>query len=179
MTKEDIKDIGNLLLILLIGIACVLIPYALEHQPPPIEKVSPPPIIDTIPDFMGKGAKEGLREALLYYEVHHPDIVYAQAVLETGNFKSYGCTNDNNLFGLYNSKLGKYHKFNHWHESVISYKHWIQRRYKPPEDYYKFLKRIGYASDPLYTNKLKSIIRHESERSKGAGVATDTTTARQ
>lgn len=36
------------------------------------------------PSFMNKSPKEGLWEALEYYGIHHKEIVYAQAVLETG-----------------------------------------------------------------------------------------------
>lgn len=107
--------------------------------------------------FFSKSPKEGLKEALYYYSIEHPDIVYKQAILETGNFKSDLCVNNNNLFGLYDSKNKKYYSFNHWSESVIAYKKYIQYRYKGNEDYYKFLQRIGYAKDKQYISKLKSI----------------------
>lgn len=111
---------------------------------------------DTIPSFMNKSPEEGLMEALEYYDIHYKEIVYAQAILETGHFKSKGCRRDNNLFGL----RGKhYYVYNHWAESVVAYKKKIQSRYKPGEDYYKFLKRIHYASDPNYTKLLKSIVK--------------------
>lgn len=99
-----------------------------------------------------------------YYDLHHADIVYAQAVLETGYFKSNLCTEHNNLFGLYNSKTKKYYRFDHWTDGVIAYKDWIQRRYKHPEDYYKFLSRIHYAEDSTYILKLKQIVRKENDK---------------
>ena len=83
--------------------------------------------------FLDKDPKEGLMEALIYYDIKHSKIVYAQAVLETGNFKSALLTNNNNLFGLYNSRKGKYHSFDHWSNSVKAYKDFIQYRYKPPD----------------------------------------------
>ena len=117
--------------------------------------------------FHSKSPQDGLIEALIYYDVKYPHIVYAQALIETGNFKSSLCLNDNNLFGLYNSRRGRYHRFDHWTESVIAYKDFIQHRYKPPEDYYKFLQRIGYAEDPNYISKLKGIVnRNDKRRSK-------------
>lgn len=122
------------------------------------------------PSFYNKSAEEGLMEALIFYDIQHPEIVYAQAILETGHFKSQGCLRDNNLFGLYNSKSKRYHKFDHWHISVIKYKEWIQRRYRPPEDYYHFLQRIGYAQDTQYINKLRKIVKYESKSSKGASL---------
>ena len=128
---------------------------------------SPPLIIievDEAPTFKDKSPKEGLSEALEYYGILHPKIVYAQAVLETGHFKSSACINDNNLFGLYDSKNKRYYKFNHWTESVVAYKDYIQRRYEPPNDYYKFLSDIGYAEDPDYNNKLKRIVSRNDKR---------------
>lgn len=119
---------------------------------------------DTIPGFYTLSPDEGLREALEYYGLHHPDIVYAQAILETGNFRSNVCINRNNLFGLYNSRKREYYKFDHWAESIEAYRDWIQRKYNPPQDYYKFLERINYASDPLYTNKLKTIVKNGKRR---------------
>ena len=74
------------------------------------------------------------------------------------------CLNNNNLFGLYNSSRGRYHRFDHWTESVIAYKVFIQRRYKPPENYYKFLQRIGYAGDPNYISKLKKVVNKNDTR---------------
>ena len=84
--------------------------------------------------------------------------------METGHFKSNACTNDNNLFGLYDSKNKRYYKFNHWSESVVAYKDFIQRKYHPPKDYYQFLSDIGYAEDPEYINKVKSIVNRNDKR---------------
>lgn len=114
--------------------------------------------------FHSKSPQDGLMEALIYYDVKYPHIVYAQALIETGNFKSSLCLNDNNLFGLYNSRRSRYHRFDHWTESVIAYKDFIQHRYKSPEDYYKFLQRIGYAEDPNYISKLKGIVNRNDKR---------------
>ena len=108
-------------------------------------------------------------EALEYYEVKHPQIVYAQAILETGYFKSDLCLNGNNLFGLYNSKKHRYYTFDHWKDCVIAYKEMVQYKYKgdndkPPNDYYKFLSDIGYAEDAQYIQKLKDIVNRNDKR---------------
>ena len=126
----------------------------------------PPPTMDTasVPAFLEKSARDGLREALSHYDIVCPEIVYAQAVLETGHFKSVSCLRHHNLFGLYDSKAKKYCRFNHWSESVVAYREWVQKRYKPPEDYYMFLQRIGYAEDPRYIHKLKQIVNSNDKR---------------
>lgn len=108
--------------------------------------------------FLNKSAENGIKEALKYYNIQHPEIVYAQAILETGYFKSRQCLKHNNLFGLYNSRTKSYFKFNHWSESIKYYKEHIQNRYNPNENYYSFLKRIKYAEDIIYIDKLKQIV---------------------
>lgn len=84
--------------------------------------------------------------------------VLAQAILETGFFTSNVCHNYNNLFGLYDSHKKDYYRFNNWQESVSAYRKYIQYRYKGG-NYLIFLKRIGYAEDPLYTVKVEKIYR--------------------
>lgn len=110
------------------------------------------------PKFLSQTPQQGLRQALVFYDIKCKDIVYAQAILETGHFKSKLCKENNNLFGLYNSKKKEYYRFKHWSESVVAYKKWIQYRYKPNEDYYKFLERIKYARAKDYTRVLKEIV---------------------
>ena len=95
--------------------------------------------------------------ALVHYEVKHPKAVLAQAKLESGNFTSDHCVYGNNFLGLYNSKRRKYFKFDHWTECIEGYKSMIEYKLRDGEDYYQFLKRIKYASDPSYISKVKQI----------------------
>lgn len=173
--KERIKSAIQVFLMLGISMALISIMYVFGGKANDDKFKNIPDLKPSEPQFFSLPAKEGLKEALAFYDIQHPDIVYAQAILETGHFRSQGCLRDNNLFGLYNSKKRQYHKFDHWSVSVVKYKEWIQRRYKPPEDYYKFLQRIGYASDPNYVNKLRNIVKNESRRSKGVSLTTDNT----
>lgn len=161
-----IKDFIKVALMIGICMVSITFIYQLEGKAGlSNHDVTPPPdTITSVPVFMDRTAKEGLIDALKYYDIQHPDIVYAQALLETGHFKSVGCLKHHNLFGLYNSKAKRYCRFNHWTESIIAYKEWIQKRYKPPEDYYRFLQRIGYAEDPQYVYKLKQIVNSNDKR---------------
>lgn len=110
-------------------------------------------------DFFNEVPEKGLWKALYYYNIQFPEIVYAQAILETGHFKSNLCIRCNNLFGLYNSRKGRYYEFEHWTESVKAYRDYIQYKYKPPDDYYHFLSSIGYAEDEYYITKLRKIVK--------------------
>ena len=89
----------------------------------------------TIPNLY----KEIIRNGILY-----PKIVLAQAILETGWFRSSVCRNKHNLFGLTNPRTGKYYEFNHWTESVRAYYTKVQYKYKVG-NYLLFLDDIGYA----------------------------------
>lgn len=101
--------------------------------------------------------EEVLYQTLIHYEFPEPAIITAQAILETGNFKSRLCLNNNNLFGLYNSSKLEYYKFDSWVSCIFAYKKFILNKYKDGEDYYEFLQKIGYAEDPKYIDKVKSI----------------------
>lgn len=116
-------------------------------------------VVDTVyvKSFLDKSPKEGLLEALEYMGIEDKERVYCQAVLETGNFTSGGCTRDNNLFGLFNSREMEFYTYDHWFQSVIDYKYKIAYKKCDGENHYDFLCRIGYAEDPDYVSKLKII----------------------
>lgn len=98
---------------------------------------------------------DGLFYALEYYDIYEPHIVYAQAVLETGHFKS-SLAKHGNLFGIYDSRKKAYKHYAHWIESVLDYKNSVQSKYKGG-DYYDFLRDLPYASDPEYLTKVRKI----------------------
>ena len=97
--------------------------------------------------------KEIIRNGILY-----PKIVLAQAILETGWFRSSVCRNKHNLFGLTNPRTGKYYEFNHWTESVRAYSTKVQYKYKGG-NYLLWLDEIGYAEDPNYLVEIISILK--------------------
>lgn len=103
----------------------------------------------TIPNLY----KEIIRNGILY-----PKIVLAQAILETGWFRSSVCRNKHNLFGLTNPRTGKYYEFNHWTESVRAYYTKVQYKYKGG-NYLLWLDEIGYAEDPQYLWSLIQICK--------------------
>ena len=103
----------------------------------------------TIPNLY----KEIIRNRILY-----PKIVLAQAILETGWFRSSVCRNKHNLFGLTNPRTGKYYEFNHWTESVRAYYTKVQYKYKGG-NYLLWLYEIGYAEDPRYVYEIIKILK--------------------
>ena len=106
-----------------------------------------------------KLSKENLYSELVAQEIDYPEIVLAQALLETGNFKSYSCKVRNNLFGLMR-KDGTYMEFDHWTNSVHAYKKYIQKYKEVPNDYYKYLNDLGYTKDSIYIIRVKEIIKN-------------------
>ena len=103
----------------------------------------------TIPNLY----KEIIRNGILY-----PKIVLAQAILETGWFRSSVCLNKHNLFGLTNPRTRKHYEFNHWTESVRAYYTKVQYKYKGG-NYLLWLDEIGYAGDYNYIEKVIRIYR--------------------
>lgn len=132
--------------ILCLGYYCYLkytyIPYIEYHK-----------IIIKDSIISNKFSEDKLKNLISILELKEPNIVLNQCKLETGNYTSDAFKNHNNLFGF--MKDNKIRHYNNWKESVIHYAHWQNINYKG-EDYYKFLKKINYACDSLYINKLKN-----------------------
>lgn len=98
-----------------------------------------------------------LYQEIIRNGIRHPKIVLAQAILETGWFRSPLCRNRHNLFGLTNPKTGKYYEFNHWTESVRAYYTKVQYKYTGG-NYLLWLHKIGYAEDPRYVREVIRIL---------------------
>jgi hypothetical protein len=102
--------------------------------------------------------------------VRFPEIVFAQAVIETGHFKSTIFMEGNNLFGMKvarsrpTTSIGEYSNhalYDHWTSSVMDYALYQSaylRKLKTKDQYYNYLSQ-NYAEDPNYVTKLK---RYES-----------------
>lgn len=103
----------------------------------------------TIPNLLAEIKKKNIK---------YPKIVLAQAILETGWFKSSVCRNKHNLFGLTNPRTKDYYEFNHWTESVAAYYSKVQYRYKSG-NYLLWLKKIGYAEDPGYIRAIIKVLK--------------------
>ena len=102
----------------------------------------------TIPNLYQEIIRNGIR---------HPKIVLAQAILETGWFRSPLCRNGHYLFGLRNPKTGKYYEFNDWTESVRAYYTKVQYKYTGG-NYLLWLHKIGYAEDPRYVREVMKVV---------------------
>ena len=100
----------------------------------------------TIPNLY----KEIIRNGILY-----PKIVLAQAILETGWFRSSVCRNTHNLFGLPTPRPGRYSAFNHCPERVRAPYHQAPYKYKGG-NYLLWLDEIGYSEN---SNYIKTIIK--------------------
>lgn len=114
----------------------------------------------TIPNLYQEIIRNGIR---------HPKIVLAQAILETGWFRSPLCRNRHNLFGLTNPKTGKYYEFNHWTESVRAYYTKVQYKYTGG-NYLLWLHKIGYAEDPRYVIAVTQILKNIFSRKWYIGI---------
>jgi uncharacterized FlgJ-related protein len=102
----------------------------------------------------------------------HKNIVIAQAILETGWFKSDNCINNNNLFGMRRSfaristsdkEINGYAHYTDWKQSVIDYyilqsvRESIIRTTK--DQYYRYLDKTYSEVGVSYSTQLKNIIK--------------------
>jgi len=85
------------------------------------------------------------------------DVIVAQSIIETGNYKCNRCTLDNNnIFGIMKGK--SYEKFDAWPLGIKRYKELFVDRYygkqNSHKEYIKYLIRRNYAEDPSYGAKV-------------------------
>lgn len=125
--------------------------------------------LDTL--TLGDSIKSFIKELNLA----HPEIVYAQARLESGNFKSDLFKNHSNLFGMKKAwkrpQIYDYvtdsgfigHSNGNWRQSVLDYA--LYQSYflsnKSRSEYMNFLKR-SYAEDNSYIEQLRVIIKSDT-----------------
>lgn len=112
--------------------------------------------------------KDSVYNAIFVTRVEHPDIVFAQAILESGHMKDKVFTDGNNLFGMKvpsrrpTLAVGVIHghaKFNTWMDSVKDYAIWqsIYCRGLAREEYFNYLDKV-YSENKNYVKILKTII---------------------
>lgn len=101
--------------------------------------------------------------------IAYPDIVMAQAKIETGHFTSKVFKENNNLFGMKlpekrnTTAVGEQHNhamYTSWKQSVIDYKIWQDRvltKVKSRRAYLKYLHK-HYATNKQYVKLIKKMI---------------------
>jgi len=142
----------KLLFMTLIGITAYFVLKNTMFKQPIPEIRKPSIIVDTV--RIETFSEANLIRYMEILEIECPNIVLAQAKLESGNFTSNRFKQYNALFGFQTSNTNVL-KYKSWKESVINYKNWQMRRLKDGENYYDFLVRVKYSEDPNYINKLK------------------------
>jgi uncharacterized FlgJ-related protein len=101
--------------------------------------------------------------------IAYPDIVLAQARLETGNFTSKVFKENNNLFGMKlprvrnTTAIGEQNShadYASWRQSIADYKLWqddVIVGIKSKRQYLSYLSK-NYAEDKKYIHKLKQML---------------------
>jgi flagellum-specific peptidoglycan hydrolase FlgJ len=114
-------------------------------------------------------SEQNVYRQLIKIGIAYPDVVLAQAKIETGNFTSKIFRENHNMFGMklperrQTTAVGKnrnHAKYTDWIQSVRDYKLWQdQMIHKAPTKraYLAYLKR-NYAEDKNYIKKIKQII---------------------
>ena len=109
--------------------------------------------------------------------LNYPHIVYAQAMLESGNFTSKIFRENNNMFGMKQARvrinLAKSTQYNHayfetWEDCLLDFafhRATYFSKLKTEQDYYNYLGKY-YAEDPSYVSKLKSMVNKHKLKNK-------------
>lgn len=116
---------------------------------------------------------DSVKQFIEFMNLDYPDIVYAQAVLESGHFKSDLFINNGNMFGMKEAMVRNsvalgtkngYAYYKNWQHSIIDYALYQATYYHTStrkltrQEYLEKLART-YAKDPDYIKKLNNIIR--------------------
>jgi flagellum-specific peptidoglycan hydrolase FlgJ len=124
-------------------------------------------------------SKENLYKKIVESGVLFPEIVFSQAILESGHFKSRLFLKNNNLFGMKIPRkrktfaIGKgksgYAKYSHWTKSVDDYIEWQKYLLKDKsiskESYLRKLSKI-YCTNPGYVKRLRQIFKFYNKINK-------------
>jgi hypothetical protein len=121
------------------------------------------------PTLKPKLEKEEVLNYMDSLGIEYPEIVWAQAVWETGHFRSKLYVYNNNLFGMrvarsrQHTAIGKrfgYARYLSWQESVLDYKYFQQLfigKIKSEKDYFRYLDR-HYSAGKRYSKSIKKIL---------------------
>lgn len=109
------------------------------------------------------------------YNFKYPDIVYAQAILESNNFKSNIYKENNNLFGMREAKQrtttatgteNNHASYKNWQDSVTDralFETSFLRTIQSKEQYFAYIGR-NYAEAGNYVEQLKKIINKNKNK---------------
>ena len=121
------------------------------------------------PTLKPKLEKEEVLNYMDSLGIQYPEIVWAQAVWETGHFRSKLYVYNNNLFGMRvarsrkHTAIGKrfgYARYLSWQESVLDYKYFQQLfigKIKSEKDYFRYLDKY-YSAGRHYSKLIKKIL---------------------
>jgi hypothetical protein len=121
------------------------------------------------PTLKPKLEKEEVLNYMDSVGIQYPEIVWAQAVWETGHFRSKLYVYNNNLFGMrvarsrQHTAIGKrfgYARYVSWQESVLDYKYFQQLfigKIKSKKDYFRYLDKY-YSGSKRYSKSIKKIL---------------------
>lgn len=131
---------------------------------------------ETVKDSSSVLSYQNLYDEIVRNGIDHPEIVFAQAILESGHFKSKVFRENRNLFGmkmprsrktLAKKSLNGYAFYTSWKESVADYKLYQQSYLKgkssSKESYYSNLNKRYASIGGSYSSHLKKIVNRYSK----------------
>lgn len=150
-----------------IAVICNLLFFSVGYFLGQRTRMNPERPMSERPDSLG--FKDDLQTMIFELRIEHPDIVYAQAQIESANWTSPVWLENNNMFGMkaagsrittcVSVHMG-YAVYINWRYSVLDYALWQTANARGLTDEQYVDKLCGiYAEDPLYRGKLMGMIK--------------------
>jgi uncharacterized FlgJ-related protein len=135
-------------------------------------------IVVSLEDEKNKFTEDKFVEELKRLNVHYPHIVMAQAIVETGHYKSVVFKENHNLFGMKEATLrittakgtqNGHAYYDSWEQSVYDYA-FYQCRYlgkiNTENEYFLYLSSVYAEAGNGYVNLIKKIINEQKLKEK-------------
>lgn len=169
-TNQNIK-VGiykSTTIILLLLYVCNLVYGFVDKPKEPIKPKNVEKEVVLVTDSKDRFTKEKFKELLLDLNIKHPSLVYAQAIQETGNFKSSIFLENHNIFGMKtatvrattNKGTNRGHAYySSWQNSVLDYALYQSSylRKMDRDQYINYISR-NYSTDSSYVSRIKHIM---------------------
>ena len=177
MFTKDYKKLSKILLFFIVLLLCT---FAIGRymQFKALDKYEKQLIVLNLEKEKNKFTEEKFIELIKELNMKFPHIVYAQARIESGNFKSAVFKQNSNLFGMREARVRvntargtnlNHAYYDNWKESVYDYA-FYQCRYMSNADteaeYYAALDASYAEVGGSYSKALKSLINRENVKNK-------------
>lgn len=165
LTQRSIKITPIVFAFLLISTLCVLTGFVSSTYMRDVTYLTEEQRIHII-NSLDKFSVKAYKQSLIDLNIKYPRVVFAQALIESGNFKSTIFVENNNSLGMREAKIrpstnigsNRNHAlYNTWRDCVVDYALWQSYHLKNIHSEEEYLQLLGsiYATNPNYIESIR------------------------